>query len=56
MNFLFAFDCTESFCKNMVPFGLVQNLEFSDLAMAKVKKVNITVTYMINDGTMYSSI
>jgi hypothetical protein len=29
----------------LVLFGHVQNLEISDLAMAKVKKVNIAVTY-----------
>jgi hypothetical protein len=26
-------------------FGLVQNLEISDLAMAKVEDINVTVTY-----------
>jgi hypothetical protein len=26
-------------------FGLIQNFEISDLTMAKVKKVNIAVTY-----------
>jgi hypothetical protein len=31
--------------QNFGPFGLNQNLEISDLAMAKVEKVNTTVTY-----------
>jgi hypothetical protein len=31
--------------KISVSFGLVQNFEISDLAMAKVEKVNIAVTY-----------
>jgi hypothetical protein len=32
--------------KILVSFGLVQNLEISLLAMAKVEIVNITVTYL----------
>jgi hypothetical protein len=32
------------FCKILVSFGLVQNLETLDLPMAKVKKVNIAVS------------
>jgi hypothetical protein len=28
-----------------VSFGLVQNFEISDLAMAKIEKVNIAVAY-----------
>jgi hypothetical protein len=32
--------------KILVSFGLVQNLEISYLAMAKVEIVNITVTYL----------
>jgi hypothetical protein len=31
------------FCKISVLFGLVQNLEISDLAMAKDEKVNIAL-------------
>jgi hypothetical protein len=30
-----------------VSFGLVQNFEISDLAMAKVEKISITVTYSL---------
>jgi len=32
-------------CKILVSIGLIQNFENLDLAMAKVKKVNISVTY-----------
>jgi len=32
------------YCKILVSFGLVQNLEISDLAMTKVEKVNNAVT------------
>jgi hypothetical protein len=32
--------------KIAVSFGLIWNFEISDLAMAKVKKVNIAVTYL----------
>jgi hypothetical protein len=33
------------YCKISVLLRLVQNLQISDLAMAKVKKFNITVTF-----------
>ncbi len=32
------------YCKILVLFGLVQNLEIFDLEIAKVKKVNIAIT------------
>jgi hypothetical protein len=32
------------YCEILVSFRQVQNLEISDLAMAKVEKVNIAVT------------
>jgi hypothetical protein len=32
-------------CKILVSFGQIQSFEISDLVMAKVEKVNITVTY-----------
>jgi hypothetical protein len=32
-------------CKILVSFEQIQNFEVSNLAMAKVKKVNIAVTY-----------
>jgi hypothetical protein len=37
-------------CKILVSFGLVQNLEISDLAMAEVEDVNIAVTYYNNEN------
>jgi hypothetical protein len=37
---------SKNYCKIFGLVGLVQNLEISDLAMAKVEKVNIAVTYL----------
>jgi hypothetical protein len=36
-------------CKIWVLFRLIQNFEISDLAMAKVKKVNIAFAYYPHD-------
>jgi len=33
-------------CKILSSFGQIQNFEVSNLAMAKVKKVNIAIAYM----------
>jgi hypothetical protein len=37
-------------CKISVSFKQIRNFEASNLAMAKVKKVNIAVTYSIIKG------
>jgi hypothetical protein len=39
--------------KMLVLFRLIQNFEISDLVMAKVKKVNITVTWQILFTTVH---
>jgi hypothetical protein len=43
-------------CKILVSFGLVQNLEISDLAKAKVEKVNIAVANYHNENDNILSI
>jgi hypothetical protein len=42
----------EVFGKILVSFGLVQILGISDFVMAKNKKVNIAVTYILNFATI----
>jgi hypothetical protein len=37
-------------CKILVLFRLIQNFQISDLAMVKVKKVDITFTYPEKDN------
>jgi hypothetical protein len=45
LTFAFALDDFESLPQNLVLFGLIGNFEISDLAMAKIDKINITVKY-----------
>jgi hypothetical protein len=45
LTLAFTFDAFKVNCEISVSFGLVQNLEISDLAMAKVENVNIADTY-----------
>jgi hypothetical protein len=44
LTFAFTFSALKVDRKILVSFGLIQNFEVSNLAMAKVKKVNIADT------------
>jgi len=44
LTFVSVLVLLEDDCKILVSFGQIQNLEVSNLLMAKLKKVNIAVT------------